>query len=179
VGTKAAIESLLIQELNERRAFAEAARKQFLGITSEIPSGLPPSDGVLRIRNAGQAYHAGLEAYAIALREYDAFTSDGRVPDRLRASVPHFPLRSRVFDCARCRELGQHWAHAERKLFAMESTIVGAERIDDDEFAKWQTALEGARMQFETIRVEFGEHRRRHAAGIPPTRAVPDGAREQ
>ena len=89
------------------------------------PSGLPPTDGVLRIRNAGQAYHASLEAYAIALREYDAFTRDGMVPEPLRTSLPHSTLRSRVSDCARCRELGQHCAHAERKLFEMESAIVG------------------------------------------------------
>ncbi|HUA61683.1 MAG TPA: hypothetical protein VML19_23210 [Verrucomicrobiae bacterium] len=72
----------LTNELNE--ATAEFMRLQRLEweIVAEAPSGLPLSDGLTRIVQAGKASRAAFEKYEQAVRRYRDFVDRAVVPDK-------------------------------------------------------------------------------------------------
>jgi hypothetical protein len=84
------IETILKADLDLARLTYESARVEFSVVMSDIPSGLPQPDGTIRIRNAGALYNAAVQAYTEALREFNAFITEGVVPVRLneRAKKP-------------------------------------------------------------------------------------------
>jgi hypothetical protein len=78
------VEDLLVRELSRTREDYEKAHKEFLVVTSDIPSGIPHPDGVQRIKNAGAEERAAISDYIRALREFNAFAIDGKMPDRMK-----------------------------------------------------------------------------------------------
>jgi hypothetical protein len=78
------IEFILAEDLRRAREAFESARANFAGVTSDIPSGIPHPDGAARVKNAGDSFQATMNAYALALREFNAFVVHGTIPDRLK-----------------------------------------------------------------------------------------------
>ena len=78
------IEDFLLGELDRTRRSYDQARREFIALTSEIPSGIPHPDGTARITNAGRKNAATLKDYMRALREFNDFALNGKVPDRIK-----------------------------------------------------------------------------------------------
>lgn len=81
------IERALLEEVSRTREAYDIARKEFLLITSEIPSGLPSPDGVSRISTAGRRSTATMEAYSRALQDLNDFLLRGVIPKRLTTAT--------------------------------------------------------------------------------------------
>jgi hypothetical protein len=66
-GNNGGIQTALVQALSEAMLRADSANAEFTAIMSDIPGGLPESDGVTRIRNASAqlvvARHRLMEAH--------------------------------------------------------------------------------------------------------------------
>jgi hypothetical protein len=82
--TREEIENVLIAELDRTKMAHDKARKEFNALLADIPSGLPYPDGTLRMTKAGRANTQTMDAYARALREFNAFIIDGSIPERLK-----------------------------------------------------------------------------------------------
>ena len=80
------IRSILVTEAERTKVAYEQARRDFKAITDDIPTGLPHPDGTDRIRSAGTSYRSTLNAYALAVRQLNAYAVDGTIPDWLRES---------------------------------------------------------------------------------------------
>lgn len=78
------IEEQLFDDLARTKQAYDEARKVFLQVNSDIPSGLPPPDGAARITNAGQRNSVALEEYVKALQECNEFMLYRLIPKRLR-----------------------------------------------------------------------------------------------
>ena len=77
------IKRILNDGVDLARAEYETARVEFMRTVAEIPSSLPPPDGTGWIRIAGESYRLSMRAYSTALREFNDFVLEGRIPDRL------------------------------------------------------------------------------------------------
>ena len=74
------IEAQLKAELDDsRNAWAEA-RAEMRKVTSEIPSGLPHPDGVVRISDAGARERAAAAVYFATLKRFTDFILQGQAP---------------------------------------------------------------------------------------------------
>ncbi len=82
--TREEIERVLREELERARRAHDQAKETFSDIVADLPSGLPPPDGGMRIDKAGRAECSTLEAYAQAIREFNEFVIHGTVPERLK-----------------------------------------------------------------------------------------------
>lgn len=80
------IGDILREEVQRARRVYEVAHAHFSSVTTDIPSHLPSPDGTDRIRNAGKAYRATMDAYSAALKEFNDFLTSGVVPERLKNS---------------------------------------------------------------------------------------------
>jgi len=78
------ISRILKQAVIRARSEYERAHAEFKAVTGDIPSGLPPPDGMQRIRNAGNSYRATMDAYQAALHEFNTYITQGRIPVRLK-----------------------------------------------------------------------------------------------
>src|SRR6266567_4266872 len=56
------------------------ARAEFDAMIADFPSGIPESDGALRIRKAGEAVRSALHAVNEARISYNSFTNRGFLP---------------------------------------------------------------------------------------------------
>jgi hypothetical protein len=77
------IEEILRAELEQAKSRHESARDEFTRVCGDIPSGLPHPDGALRIKNARREQTAAQEAFADAVRRFNAFILRGEIPDQL------------------------------------------------------------------------------------------------
>ena len=73
----------LVEQLRAARAQYAAARENFDAVISEVPSGLPHPDGVMRIEQAGKESRRTRELYTKALMRYSDFVLHGVVPPDL------------------------------------------------------------------------------------------------
>jgi hypothetical protein len=78
------IEKILMAELEKTRKAYEIAFLDFKVVGTEFPSGLPQPNGSDRIRIAGAEYRCAMEAYSLALKEFNDFLTAWVVPERLR-----------------------------------------------------------------------------------------------
>lgn len=83
--TREEIERVLREELERARRAHDQAKETFSDIVADVPSGLPPPDGGMRIDKAGRAECSTLEAFAQAIREFNEFVLHGTIPERLKA----------------------------------------------------------------------------------------------
>jgi hypothetical protein len=65
----------------------EQSRKEFMlaaaafrALVADVPSGIPGDDGVFRLRQAGDAFRSALHVYVSAMRDFDEFIKNGRLP---------------------------------------------------------------------------------------------------
>jgi hypothetical protein len=77
------IEERLKGDLDRARVEYQAACGEFHSPVKEIPCGVPPPDGELRIRQTGEASRAALQNYALALKRFSQYTLSGIVPKDL------------------------------------------------------------------------------------------------
>ena len=74
------IESSLRVNVEAKRTAYFMARKNL--DTAITPSGIPPPDGRISIKNAGAAHTYAIQAYRIALAEHHDFYLRGVIPNR-------------------------------------------------------------------------------------------------
>jgi len=79
------IEEILRAELERARSRCKGARAEFTRVCNDIPSGIPHPDGTQRILNASREQTAAQEAFAAALKRFNAFILRGEIPDDLEA----------------------------------------------------------------------------------------------
>ncbi len=60
------------------------ARKEFAQFIKEIPGGIPPPDGAMRIHKAGEAVHAAHDQLMEALLALRAYENQGTVAPEVR-----------------------------------------------------------------------------------------------
>ena len=77
-------EEILRGQLAKSQAEWLAASSQLDLIVHDSPSGIPQSDGSMRIRQAGQVLREAGAKYRRALRRFSDFALQGKVPDDLR-----------------------------------------------------------------------------------------------
>jgi hypothetical protein len=77
------IRERLWDQLDTARAAHHAASERFALAVKEGPAGLPPSDGVLHIQQAGADLRSALQHYMCALKRFTEFTLDGTIPEDL------------------------------------------------------------------------------------------------
>jgi hypothetical protein len=77
------IEERLRCDLEKARAVYQGACGEFHSLVKDIPSGIPQSDGELRIRQAGEASRVALQDYIFALKRFSQYTLAGVVPEDL------------------------------------------------------------------------------------------------
>lgn len=78
------IVQILRENLETAKAAHDRAREEFDRILQEIPSQIPHPDGDVRIRSAGRSNRVTMDAYAQALREFNALVIHQVIPERLR-----------------------------------------------------------------------------------------------
>jgi hypothetical protein len=78
------IEQLLFSNLEIARERYNLTRQVFNEVIRDIPSGLPHSDGALRVRVAGRQNNENLTAYSKAITEFSEYLTSGTVPERYR-----------------------------------------------------------------------------------------------
>ena len=78
--------SKLFRDLSEAIKRADAASAEFLGVTSEIPNGLPRADSVQRIENAAHKLSATRNEMMTAHNRLSEFLEHGILPDDLKRS---------------------------------------------------------------------------------------------
>ncbi len=83
--TREEIERRLRKELERARQAHEQAKEAFKDIGSHASSGLLHPNGRARIAKGRRALSAAMEAYSHAIREFDDFILDGKIPERLKA----------------------------------------------------------------------------------------------
>ena len=79
------IEEILRAELERARSRCESARAEFTRVCNDIPSGIPHRDGTQRILNASLEQTVAQEAFAAALKRFNAFILREEIPDDLAA----------------------------------------------------------------------------------------------
>src|SRR5882672_3411672 len=84
--TKSSVLAVLTGQLLEDTVRAEIAREAFAAITGEIPSGLPPPDGVQRIHNASNNLTAARDQMMRTHTRLNDFIEHGIVPEDLKRS---------------------------------------------------------------------------------------------
>jgi len=77
------IENLLKDEVDTANRAFHAAIREFRAIEWDIPSGRHP-DGIEKIKTFGNPYNFAMDAYTLALREFNAFIINGIIPERLK-----------------------------------------------------------------------------------------------
>ena len=70
-------------EVNRTHEEYVRAKEQFWKIAADIPTGLPAPDGTQRVGNAARAQTVAMVSYTKALRQFNAFLSDGTVAEQL------------------------------------------------------------------------------------------------
>jgi len=80
------IRAALVRRIIDATVQANAASSSFSEVTNQIPSGLPHSDGVQRIKNASHALFIARKEMATAHNRLNDFLSRGIVPEDLRGS---------------------------------------------------------------------------------------------
>ena len=81
------IEFILTGDLERAKAVFEAAKADFAAASSNPSPGSPPVDSTdLRF---------AMDAYAVALREFNAFIVHGAIPARLREAIEKWPDSAR------------------------------------------------------------------------------------
>ncbi|MEO8371571.1 MAG: hypothetical protein ABI806_20455 [Candidatus Solibacter sp.] len=71
----------LAQELEDARRGHIASKEEFDAIIREVPSGLPPPDGVFRLEQSGKVSRRAMEVYYTALRRYSDFLLRDIMPE--------------------------------------------------------------------------------------------------
>jgi len=74
------IEEILKADLEHAKSRYDSAKREFMRICNDIPSGLPHPDGTQRIQNARRDQTAAKEAFSAALRRFNAFILRGKIP---------------------------------------------------------------------------------------------------
>ena len=82
---RAAIEMILINNLDNAKAAFNASKEEFRRLTGDVPSGIPHPDGTDRLRNFGVGYALAFDTYSRALKEFNDFLLHGIVPERLKS----------------------------------------------------------------------------------------------
>ena len=72
---------VLWEALLQAESEFERARRDFLSIIDDVPSGLSHTDGILRIRQVGRARTIAMENYMRAFQRFTEFATHGTVPD--------------------------------------------------------------------------------------------------
>jgi len=80
------IQAALVKALSEATLRADSAFKEFTAIISDIPSGMPQSDGVQHIRNAAVRLTVAQHHQTSAHNRLNDYLSHGIVPDDLKRS---------------------------------------------------------------------------------------------
>ncbi len=75
------IENRLRSELHEARRRFESATGDFGAVTASVPSGIPFPDNVTRLQQAGCERHAAMRELREALRRWNEFVIDGKLPE--------------------------------------------------------------------------------------------------
>jgi TolA-binding protein len=76
-----AISAWLLEQVRMARAEYDAANAYFTNVVKDVPSGLPASDGALRMQLAGQDSRRTLRNYMDALRRFSDYTLRDIVPE--------------------------------------------------------------------------------------------------
>jgi hypothetical protein len=84
--TEREIRAALVRRIIDATVQAQAASNSFSEVTNQIPSGLPHSDGIQRIKNASHALFIACKEMAAAHNRLNDFLSRGIVPEDLSRS---------------------------------------------------------------------------------------------
>jgi hypothetical protein len=80
------VHAFLVRELAEASRLATSAYMELHAITSDIPSGLPSTDGTQRIYNAANALKAARKEAMTAHNRLEDYLNHGIVPEDLKRS---------------------------------------------------------------------------------------------
>ena len=83
----AAIEDILRADVDRAQVRYRSEAAKFRQIRQDIPSGIPHPDGVMRIRQSGEAHSAALAAYISALKRFTDFVVKRVVPNDLNGNT--------------------------------------------------------------------------------------------
>jgi len=78
------VSQLLEEEVRIAQSRLTQAHAEFHSVMSQTPSGLPPSDGTQRIRNASRECSHARETLMAAIRRLNSFTIYGAIPEDLK-----------------------------------------------------------------------------------------------
>ena len=77
----------LFDDLQEAIERTEGAKRAFVEVTGEIPSGLPPEEGLERIRNASRELITARSEMMKAYKRLDEFLVQGSIPEELQGAT--------------------------------------------------------------------------------------------
>lgn len=89
-----AILELLRAEVNRTHDAYTKSREEHWNVSSEIPSRVAHIDGKRQIRSAAHLHVLAMIAYTTALREFNEFILNGKVPDNLQSRLESAPEKS-------------------------------------------------------------------------------------
>jgi len=78
--TRAQIEEVLTNAVNEATEAVYAAKEYMNTLVADIPSGLPASDSQLAMKQASAAHLAALEKLRDALKRWNDYAMHGKAP---------------------------------------------------------------------------------------------------
>ena len=81
------IEDRLRKDLHVAGQRFESTTREFGAVTAAVPSGIPYPDSVTRLKQVGAERRDATEALRDALRRWNEFVLDGKVPDDLAESL--------------------------------------------------------------------------------------------
>jgi hypothetical protein len=82
--SRSAVQFILTSEVENARQRFTRATQAFREVMSDVPSGLPYPDGVVRIERASREWQSASEAYSKALARFHQFILDEIIPEEFR-----------------------------------------------------------------------------------------------
>jgi hypothetical protein len=80
------IEVILYDEMSRTRIVADKVRQNFNEANSDSRTDSRHSDGPMKVTNARKLIDSARESYMTALREFNKFVFDGKIPGRLQGN---------------------------------------------------------------------------------------------